>query len=159
MKFILCGDTDRNEIIVDVEDGSAGDDWPVGPDAENPSTVPERVEYDSNDRFDVQGPSDTAPRPVRSIEDFEKALAEYLAATPAGDAQSLVMAGSDQEGVVSHPSVSENACSRLCIWREPPGGWWCQTGGRGRAPLAAGRGEAPAVGPGPPLGSWVGSGT
>ena len=84
-KFILFGDTDRNEIIVDVEDGSAGDDWPVGPDAENPSTVPERVEYDSNDRFDVQGPSDTAPRPVRSIEDFEKALAEYLAVTPAGD--------------------------------------------------------------------------
>ncbi|MDE0161047.1 MAG: hypothetical protein OXL98_04860 [Acidimicrobiaceae bacterium] len=83
----------------------------MGPDAENPSTVPERVEYDSNDRFDVQGPSDTAPRPVRSIEDFEKALAEYLAATPAGDAQSLVMAGSDQEGVVSHPSVSENAAA------------------------------------------------
>ena len=84
-KIILFGDADRNEIIVDIEDRFAGNDWPVGPNVNDPDTVPERVVYDSNDRFDVQGPSDSAPRPVGSIEEFEKALAEFLAITPEDD--------------------------------------------------------------------------
>ena len=85
-KIILFGDTDRNEIIVDIEDRFAGSsDWPVGPNVNDPDTVPERVVYDSNDRFDVQGPNDDEPRPVNSIEEFEKALAEFLAITPEDD--------------------------------------------------------------------------
>ncbi|MYH71132.1 MAG: hypothetical protein F4153_00895 [Acidimicrobiia bacterium] len=85
-KAILFGNTGRNEIIVDIEDDLADTAWPIGTDAANPDTVPERVLYDTNDRFDVQGPSDTAPRPVRSVEEFEKALAEFLVNTPDGDA-------------------------------------------------------------------------
>ena len=83
-KIILFGNIDRNEIIVDVEDSPAGADWPVGSDANNPNTVPESVRYDSNDRLDVQGPSDTEPRPS-NIDEFERALAEYLAVTPEDD--------------------------------------------------------------------------
>ena len=83
---ILFGDTDRNEIIVDAEIFDAGLDWPVGRDPSNPDTVPERVVYDSNDRFDVQGTNDSEPKPVSSIDEFEKALAEFLAITPESDA-------------------------------------------------------------------------
>ena len=85
-KTILFGDTGRNEIIVDVEDDPAGsNDWPLGSDpANDPATVPERVEYDSNDRLDVQGPTDSAPRPA-SLDEFERALAEYLTVTPEDD--------------------------------------------------------------------------
>ncbi len=83
--IILFGDTDRDEIIVDTEPRRAGSDWPVGPRADDPDTVPERVVYDSNDRFDVQGRRDSAPRPVNSIEAFEKALAEFLAKSPEDD--------------------------------------------------------------------------
>ena len=85
-KIILFGNTDRNEIIVDVEDHPAGSAelWPIGPDDEDPDTVPERVVYDSNDRLDVQGPNDEAPRPA-SLDEFERALAEYLAVTPKDD--------------------------------------------------------------------------
>ena len=82
---ILFGDTDRNEIIVDAEDSRAGADWPVGSDPNFPDTVPERVVYDNNDRFDVQGTNDSEPRPVSSIDEFEKALAEFLAITPEDD--------------------------------------------------------------------------
>ena len=72
---ILFGDTDRNEIIVD----------PANAGADNPSAAePERVLYDSNDRFDVQGPNDSEPRPVASMEEFEKALAGLLTQTPTG---------------------------------------------------------------------------
>ena len=52
---------------------------------DDPETVPERVEYDENDRFDVQGLNDDEPRAVRSIEAFEKALAQYLAVSPDSD--------------------------------------------------------------------------
>ena len=38
--------------------------------------------YDSGHRFDVQGANDDAPVAVNSIEDFEKALAAYLANSP-----------------------------------------------------------------------------
>ena len=44
--------------------------------------VPERVEYDENDRFDVQGPNDEEPTAVRNIEVFERALAQFLAVSP-----------------------------------------------------------------------------
>ena len=74
---ILFGDLDRDEIIVDTNN-TAGNGWPTG-------VVPERVEYDSNDRFDVQGSGDAEPRPVGSIEAFERALAEFLAVTPDSD--------------------------------------------------------------------------
>ena len=84
-KVILFGDTGRNEIIVDIEDFDAGQDWPVGSNPSNPDTVPERVVYDNNDRFDVQGINDNAPRPVASIDEFEEALAEFLAITPEDD--------------------------------------------------------------------------
>ena len=83
--IILFGDTNRNEIIVDAEDQLAGQDWPVGPNVNFPDTVPERVVYDSNDRFDVQGTNDSEPRPVSSLDEFEKALAEFLAITPEDD--------------------------------------------------------------------------
>lgn len=85
-KIILFGNIDRNEIIVDVEDDLAGSAelWPIGSDAQNPDTVPESVRYDSNDRLDVQGLSDSAPRPA-SLDEFERALAEYLAVTPEDD--------------------------------------------------------------------------
>ena len=41
--------------------------------------------YDTNDRFDVQGPNDPEPRPVNSIDAFEKALAEFLVKSPEDD--------------------------------------------------------------------------
>ena len=82
---ILFGDLDRNEIIVDTDSNDARTDWPIGSDSNNPATVPERVEYDENDRFDVQGLNDDKPRAVRSIEAFEKALAQYLAVSPDSD--------------------------------------------------------------------------
>ena len=44
------------------------------------------MEYDSNDRFDVQGPNDLEPRAVGSMEEFERALAEYVAVTTTDDA-------------------------------------------------------------------------
>lgn len=78
--YILFADIDRNSIIVDTETDTDGDDWPGGG-----NTAPERVEYDSNDRFDVQRTGDTAPRPVAGIDEFEKALAEAAAAAPMGD--------------------------------------------------------------------------
>ena len=71
---ILFGDLDRDEIIVDTNNTEGGS-WPVG-------VVPERVEYDENDRFDVQGPNDEEPRAVRNIEVFERALAQFLAVSP-----------------------------------------------------------------------------
>ena len=71
---ILFGDLDRDEIIVDTTNTSGGG-WPVG-------VVPELVEYDDNDRFDVQGPGDSEPKAVRNIEVFEMALAQYLAKSP-----------------------------------------------------------------------------
>ena len=77
--YILFGDTDRNEIIVDSNNTATGGGWPVG-------VVPERVEYDDNDRFDVQGANDAEPRAVRDIEIFERALAQYLAVSPTADA-------------------------------------------------------------------------
>ena len=85
-KIILFGNIDRNEIIVDIEDDTAGSEanWPLGTVDGDPATVPESVEYDSNDRLDVQGPSDAAPRPA-TIDEFERALAEYLAVTPKDD--------------------------------------------------------------------------
>ena len=76
---VLFGDIDRDHIIVDTDNDDAGT-WPED------ETVPERVEYDSNDRFDVQGPTDSAPVAVGSMAEFEKALAEYLAVTPTDDA-------------------------------------------------------------------------
>ncbi len=75
---ILFGDTDRDEIVVDAN-GDAASAWPED------STEPRRIEYDDNDRFDVQRSGDSAPRPVSGIEEFEKALAEFLAETPEGD--------------------------------------------------------------------------
>ena len=81
---ILFGDTDRDEIIVDSDPDTAGGEWPVDTD-NDPETVPERVEYDINDRFDVQGPDDTAPVAVSGIDAFERALAEYFAKTPKTD--------------------------------------------------------------------------
>ena len=81
---ILFGDIDRDEIIVDTESNRAREDWPLGT-GNDPDTVPERVEYDDNDRFDVQGPNDAEPRGVRSIEVFERALAQYLAVSPVSD--------------------------------------------------------------------------
>ncbi len=82
---ILFGDLDRDEIIVDTNSAIAEADWPVKtPDT--PETVPERVEYDENDRFDVQGPGDSEPKAVRNMEEFERALAQYLAKTPTADA-------------------------------------------------------------------------
>ena len=72
---VLFGDLGRDEIIVDTDVGASGT-WPEA------DTVPERLEYDSNDRFDVQGPGDSAPVAVDSIAEFEKALAEYLAVAP-----------------------------------------------------------------------------
>ena len=75
---ILFGDLDRDEIIVDTNKHQRGDSWPVG-------VVPERVEYDENDRFDVQGPHDLEPRAVRNIEVFERALAQFLAVSPDSD--------------------------------------------------------------------------
>ena len=74
---ILFGDLDRDEIIVDTNN-TGGNSWPVG-------VVPERVEYDDNDRFDVQGPSDDEPMAVRNIEVFERALAQFLAVSPDSD--------------------------------------------------------------------------
>ena len=71
---ILFGDLDRDEIIVDTNNTVDGS-WPVG-------VVPERVEYDENDRFDVQGPNDEEPQAVRNIEVFERALAQFLAVSP-----------------------------------------------------------------------------
>ena len=47
--------------------------------------MPERVEYDDNDRFDVQRSGDTEPRAVGSIEAFERALAEVLAVSSDSD--------------------------------------------------------------------------
>ena len=84
MYVILFGDTDRDEIIVDIEPSNAGQEWPVNT-PRDPETVPERVVYDTNDRFDVQGPDDAEPRPVSGIEAFERALAEFLAKTPTDD--------------------------------------------------------------------------
>ena len=75
---ILFGDLDRDEIIVDTDSNEARDAWPVG-------VVPERVEYDDNDRFDVQGTNDPEPTAVRNIEIFERALAQYLAVSPDSD--------------------------------------------------------------------------
>ena len=70
--YILFGDTSRNELIVDL-----GANTYRAADAQ-----PERVVYDSSHRFDVQGANDDAPVAVNSIEDFEKALAAYLADSP-----------------------------------------------------------------------------
>ncbi len=81
---ILFGDVEGNEIIVDTEAANAGGGWPVSQGGSE--TVPERVVYDSNDRFDVQGSGDAAPVPVSGIEAFETALAEFLAKTPESDA-------------------------------------------------------------------------
>ena len=77
---ILFGDIDRDHIIVDTDNDDATSQWPED------ETVPERVEYDSNDRFDVQGPGDSVPVAVGSMAEFEKALAEHLAVTPTDDA-------------------------------------------------------------------------
>lgn len=71
-KYILFGDTSRNELIVDIGDSSYRPD----------SAEPETVVYDSAHRFDVQGANDSAPVAVNSIEDFEEALAAYLANSP-----------------------------------------------------------------------------
>ena len=78
---VLFGDTDRDEIIVDANADDDGDDWPAGG-----GTEPRRVECDDNDRFDVQRSGDAAPRPVGTMEEFERALAEFLAKTPTSDA-------------------------------------------------------------------------
>ena len=92
---ILFGDTDRDEIIVDIEPRLATDRyWPVGPSVGDPDTVPERVVYDTNDRFDVQGPNDNEPRPVNSIDAFEKALAEFLVKSPEDDTLTALTAPS-----------------------------------------------------------------
>ncbi|MYB27774.1 MAG: S-layer homology domain-containing protein [Acidimicrobiaceae bacterium] len=77
--YILFGDLDRDEIIVDTNNTDNSGTWPVG-------VVPERVEYDDNDRFDVQGANDAEPRAVRNMEIFERALAQYLAVAPTADA-------------------------------------------------------------------------
>lgn len=71
-KYILFGDTSRNELIVDM-----GASTYRAADAE-----PVRVVYDSGHRFDVQSADNQEPSPVNSIEDFEKALAAYLADSP-----------------------------------------------------------------------------
>ena len=81
---ILFGDLDRDEIIVDTNSATAGsNNWPVSDG--NAETVPERVEYDDNDRFDVQGDNDSEPKAVRNIEIFERALAQHLAKSPDSD--------------------------------------------------------------------------
>ena len=82
---ILFGDLDRDEIIVDTDSNSARTDWPIGSNSDAPDTVPERVEYDENDRFDVQGLNDDEPTAVRNIEVFERALAQFLAVSPDSD--------------------------------------------------------------------------
>ena len=82
---ILFGDLDRDEIIVDTNSNNAFANWPVD-STNSPETVPERVEYDDNDRFDVQGDNDSKPTAVRNIEIFERALAQYLAVSPDSDA-------------------------------------------------------------------------
>ena len=82
---ILFGDTDRDEIIVDTNSDPADEAWPIGSSSSDPATVPERVEYDDNDRFDVQRSGDTEPRAVSSIEAFERALAEVLAVSSDSD--------------------------------------------------------------------------
>ena len=75
-KYILFGDTSRNELIVD-----------IGASAyRTAGAEPVRVVYDSGHRFDVQGPNDDEPRPVGSIEEFEEALAAYLANSPQTEA-------------------------------------------------------------------------
>lgn len=75
-KYILFGDTSRNELIVDIGASTyrTADAQPV------------RVVYDADHRFDVQGANDSEPVPVSSIEDFEKALAAYLDDSPETDA-------------------------------------------------------------------------
>jgi len=84
-KTILFGDVDRDEVIVDIKDALAGaGSWPVATPS-SPETVPERVEYDTNDRFDVQAAGEDAPRPVGSMEEFERALAEFLDRTSSDD--------------------------------------------------------------------------
>ena len=71
-KYILFGDTSRNELIVDMGANTY----------RTAGAEPVRVVYDSGHRFDVQGANDDEPVPVDSIEDFEKALAVYLADSP-----------------------------------------------------------------------------
>ena len=71
-KYILFGDTSRNELIVDMGANTY----------RTAGAEPVRVVYDSDHRFDVQGANDDEPVPVNSIEDFEKALAVYLANSP-----------------------------------------------------------------------------
>ena len=76
---ILFGDADRDEIVVDANDTDDGDDWPAGGDTE-----PVTIEYDDNDRLDALG------RALRAgstgVDEFEEALAPFLAKTPTGDA-------------------------------------------------------------------------
>ena len=71
-KYILFGDTSRNELIVDIGAGTY----------RTSGAEPVRVVYDNDHRFDVQGANDDEPVPVNSVEDFEKALAAYLADSP-----------------------------------------------------------------------------
>jgi hypothetical protein len=71
-KYILFGDTSRNELIVDMGSSTY----------RTAGAEPVRVVYDRDHRFDVQGANDLEPVAVNSIEDFEKALAAYLADSP-----------------------------------------------------------------------------
>jgi len=71
-KYILFGDLSRNELIVDIGANTY----------RTANAEPVTVVYDRDHRFDVQGANDREPVPVNSIEDFEKALAVYLADSP-----------------------------------------------------------------------------
>ena len=76
---ILFGDTDRDEIIVDADRDADTTNWPAGGDTE-----PRVIEYDDNDRLDALGQQLRAGS--AGVDAFERALAEFLAKTPTGDA-------------------------------------------------------------------------
>ncbi len=78
---VLFADLDRNSIVFDSDADTDGDDWPAGG-----ATVPRRLTYDSNDRFDVQQANQSKPRAVADIDAFEEALAEAVAEAPGDDA-------------------------------------------------------------------------